>query len=110
MFGRRSGYRSWAISCASRAVATIADILAAVLVSVGLPDRHRVELHSTNLLKRLNGKIKRRSEVVGIFPNEAAIIRLIGAVLEEQNYEWAVQEAIAPLGDDLVVILQSVTA
>ena len=55
--------------------------------------QHRTKLHSANLLERLNGEIKRRTEVVGIFLNEAAITRFAGAILLEQNVEWAVQRA-----------------
>ena len=54
-------------------------------------DRHRTKLHSVNTLERLNKEVKRRADVVGIFPSEASIIRLIGAVLLEANDEWQMQ-------------------
>ena len=83
-----------------------------VLAFMSFPKDHRPKIHSTNPLERLNGEIKRRTEVVGIFPNEQSMTRLVGAILLEQNDEWAVQrarymtlETIAPLRDDPFVTL-----
>ena len=85
-----------------------------VLAYMSFPPDHWTKLHSTNGLERLNGEIKRRTEVVGIFPNEAAITRLVGAILLEQNDEWAVQrarymtlETMTALSDDAAVGLPS---
>jgi putative transposase len=79
-----------------------------VLAYMGFPAQHRAKLHSTNPLERLNKEVKRRADVVGIFPGEASIVRLIGAVLLEANDEWQLQhrymqvEAMAELLPPLI--------
>jgi transposase-like protein len=88
----------------------LADLLDAaeadVLAFMAFPRAHWPKLHSTNPIERLNREVKRRADVVGIFPNEASIRRLVGAILLEQNDEWQLQhrymslETMAGLADE----------
>lgn len=85
-----------------------------VLAFMTFPKAHRTQIHSTNPLERLNAEIKRRTDVVGIFPNEAVITRLVGALLLEQNDEWQLQrrymslEALRTLSDNQPARLSAV--
>jgi putative transposase len=88
-----------------------------VLAYMAFPAAHRTKLHSVNPLERLNGEIKRRTDMVGIFPNEAAITRLVGALLLEQSDEWAVQrtrymtlETMGSLSESATVSLPTLAA
>jgi transposase-like protein len=87
-----------------------------VLAYTAFPREHWPQIASTNPLERLNGEIKRRTNVVGIFPNAAAVVRLVGALMLEQNDEWAVSrrtmslESLAVLNDAPRVSLPGVAA
>jgi transposase-like protein len=87
-----------------------------VLAFLDFPKEHRVKIHSTNVLERLNGEIKRRANVVGIFPNENAVRRLVGALLMEQNDEYAIQnrymslESLATMSENPAIRLPAAPA
>lgn len=77
----------------------------AVLAFTAFPKEPRAKIHGTNPPERLNGETKRRTDGVGMFPNEAAVVRLVGAILPERNDGGAVQrrsmslETPAPISD-----------
>ena len=83
-----------------------------VLAFMSFPRAHRTQIHSTN--PRLNAEIKRRTDVVGIFPNESAITRLVGALLLEQNDKWQLRrrymqlEGLQSLADNQTTRLSAV--
>ncbi|MTV42029.1 IS256 family transposase [Duganella radicis] len=85
-----------------------------VLAFMSFPRAHRTQIHSTNPLERLNAEVKRRTNVVGIFPNDKAVIRLVGAMMLEQNDEWSLQrrymqlEGLQSLSDNQAARLSAV--
>ncbi|ACI51524.1 transposase IS256 [Gluconacetobacter diazotrophicus PA1 5] len=87
-----------------------------VLAYMGFPREHWTQISSTNPIERVNREIKRRCDVIGIFPNDAAIIRLVGALMLEQNDEWAVcrrymtLEGLAAISHNPTISLPAVAA
>ncbi len=78
------------LPAAGQGLAGSGDRRPRVLAFYSFPAEHRRQIWSTNSLERLNKEVSRRCDVVGIFPNRSSLLRLVGAVLEEQHDEWQV--------------------
>ena len=84
----RSGHRLARAALSGRRSSCSLDAETDLLAHFSFPETHRRQIRSTNPLERLNKEIKRRTAVVGIFPNRASVIRLVGMILAEQDDEW----------------------
>ena len=103
---------------AAKAVACIEEGFADAMAVMSLPEKYRRRLRSTNMQERLNEEIRRRERVIRIFPNDESALRLIGALLAEQNEawqerryldmdefaEWAAGRAVAGEGNNVVAL------
>ncbi len=75
-----------------KAAQTVMDAEEDILEYMSFPEKHWKHIYSSNLIERLNKEIRRRFNVVSVFPDRASVIRLGGAILIEQNDEWSVAE------------------
>jgi len=91
-----------------QAAELLTDAAEDVLAHMHFPKEHRRRLHSTNVVERLHMELKRRTRVVGIFPNRASLLRMVGTLLAEQDDEWHVvdrryfsAESMAKIGTEV---------